>query len=149
MANQEVLAGYLMLDLPLSRRFKVTGGARYESTLLDVASHEASLTPGKLDEKDWLPSLNTVYQVVDNMNIRGVLQPDPGTAVLSRTGPVRLFPFRRRLHFRRQQRTETDVDRKLRFSLGVVQPSRRDLRAQLFPQEVRKPDRARDRDDER
>lgn len=86
--DQEIRAGYLMLDLPLTRRFKVTGGARYESTLLDVASHEASLTPGKLDEKDWLPSINTVYQVVDNMNVRGAF-----SRTLARPSFRELAPF--------------------------------------------------------
>lgn len=86
--EQEIMAGYLMLDLPLTRRFKVTGGARYESTLLDVASHESSLTPGKLDEKDWLPSVNAVYQVVDNMNVRGAY-----SRTLARPSFRELAPF--------------------------------------------------------
>lgn len=86
--EQEIRAGYLMLDLPLTRRFRVTGGARYESTLLDVASHDESLTPGKLDEKDWLPSINTVFQVVDNMNVRGVY-----SRTLARPSFRELAPF--------------------------------------------------------
>lgn len=86
--EQEIMAGYVMLDLPFSRRFKVTGGARYESTLLDVASHEPSLSPGKLDEKDWLPSVNTVYQVVDNMNVRGAY-----SRTLARPSFRELAPF--------------------------------------------------------
>ena len=86
--DQEIRAGYLMLDLPLTRRFKVTGGARYESTLLDVASHETALTPGRLDEKDWLPSINTVYQVVDNMNVRGAY-----SRTLARPSFRELAPF--------------------------------------------------------
>ncbi len=86
--DQEIRAGYVMLDLPLTRRFKVTGGARYESTLLDVASHETSLTPGRLDEKDWLPSINTVYQVVENMNVRGAY-----SRTLARPSFRELAPF--------------------------------------------------------
>lgn len=86
--DQEIRAGYLMLDLPLTRRFKVTGGARYESTLLDVASHETTLTPGRLNEKDWLPSINTVYQVVDNMNVRGAY-----SRTLARPSFRELAPF--------------------------------------------------------
>lgn len=86
--DQEIRAGYLMLDLPITRRFKVTGGARYESTLLDVASHDATLTPGRLDEKDWLPSINTVYQAVDNMNFRGAY-----SRTLARPSFRELAPF--------------------------------------------------------
>ena len=86
--DQAIRAGYLMLDLPITRRIKVTGGARYESTLLRVASHETSLAPGKLDEKDWLPSINTVYQVVDNMNVRGAF-----SRTLARPSFRELAPF--------------------------------------------------------
>ncbi len=86
--EQEIMAGYVMLDLPFSRRFKVTGGARYESTLLDVVSHEPSLSPGNLDEKDWLPSVNTVYEVVDNMNVRGAY-----SRTLARPSFRELAPF--------------------------------------------------------
>ena len=86
--DQRIQAGYVMLDLPLSRRLKVVGGARYESTLLDVASHDASLSPGKLDEKDWLPSVNAVYQVMDNMNVRSVF-----SRTLARPSFRELAPF--------------------------------------------------------
>ena len=86
--DQKIRAGYAMLDLPLGTRLKVVGGARYESTLLDVVSHEASLTPGRLDEKDWLPSVNAVYQVMDNMNVRGVF-----SRTLARPSFRELAPF--------------------------------------------------------
>ena len=86
--DQQIGAGYLMLDLPLSRQLKVVGGVRYESTLLDVASHDASLSPGRLDEKDWLPSMNAVYQVVDDMNVRGAY-----SRTLARPSFRELAPF--------------------------------------------------------
>lgn len=86
--DQQIRAGYVMLDLPVNRQLKVIGGARYESTLLDVASHDESLTPGKLDEKDWLPSVNAVYQVVDNMNVRGAF-----SRTLARPSFRELAPF--------------------------------------------------------
>ncbi len=86
--DQQVIAGYAMLDLPLGNRFKVTGGARFESTRLNVASHEVSLKPGKLDENDWLPSLNSVYQLTDNMNVRGAF-----SRTLARPSFRELAPF--------------------------------------------------------
>ncbi len=86
--DQHVLAGYVMLDLPLADRFKVTGGARFEATRLNVASHETSLRPGKLDENDWLPSLNTVYQLTDKMNLRGAF-----SRTLARPSFRELAPF--------------------------------------------------------
>ena len=86
--DQQIGAGYLMLDLPLSRQLKVVGGVRYESTLLDVVSHDDLLSPGSLDEKDWLPSMNVVYQVVDDMNVRGAF-----SRTLARPSFRELAPF--------------------------------------------------------
>jgi TonB-dependent receptor len=50
------------------------GGVRFEATRMDVASSDTtkpdSLRRGVLDNNDWLPSVNLIYQVVNNMNIR-------------------------------------------------------------------------------
>lgn len=91
--DQQVLAGYVMLDLPVADRFKLTGGARYEATRLNVASHESSLKPGKLDENDWLPSLNTVYQLTDNMNLRGAFSRTLARPTFRELAPFASFLF--------------------------------------------------------
>ena len=56
-----------MLELPILRSLRFIGGARYEITKMDVYGKNQK---GFLDDKDLLPSLNLIYQLSENMNIR-------------------------------------------------------------------------------
>lgn len=76
--DQQVTAGYLMLDLPVWERLKLIGGARYETTLIEIASR--SYLPNQntgqttnqttLDEVAVLPAAGLVFNLVTNMNVR-------------------------------------------------------------------------------
>ncbi len=68
--NQEVSAAYFMLELPILNNLKFIGGMRYETTALTVASKDESLEPGSIKENDILPSINFIYQLSDDMNLR-------------------------------------------------------------------------------
>ena len=68
--EQLVYATYLMVELPLSTRIRLVGGARLESTDLDVISQDSTKTEGRLDTDDLLPSLNAVYGLNERMNLR-------------------------------------------------------------------------------
>ena len=68
--SQEVSAGYLMLELPVLRNLKFIGGVRYETTSMSVTSKDETIMPGSIRENDILPSINLVYQMSDDMNIR-------------------------------------------------------------------------------
>lgn len=78
--DQSITAGYLMLELPIVRTLKLIGGARIEQTDLEVLSQAAiqedgtvlkdSTNFGQIKETDVLPSLNLVYNLTDNMNLR-------------------------------------------------------------------------------
>lgn len=68
--TQEISAAYLMLELPLLRNLKFIGGARYETTSMNVVSKDETIAPGSIKENDILPSLNLIYQLSDDMNIR-------------------------------------------------------------------------------
>ncbi|GBE28269.1 TonB-dependent Receptor Plug Domain protein [bacterium BMS3Bbin03] len=68
--TQTIRAGFGMVDLPVFENFRVIAGARYETTRMEVASRDISLKPGKLKTADWLPSLNVVYNIVKNTNLR-------------------------------------------------------------------------------
>lgn len=67
---QETSAAYLMVDLPVSRDLRVIGGVRMEKTLMEGISGDPDQPNGKIDNTDWLPSLNLVYQLSENMNFR-------------------------------------------------------------------------------
>jgi len=64
---EKVSAVYTMLELPITTSLKFIGGARYEISKMDVYGKNAS---GYLDNKDLLPSLNLIYELTENMNIR-------------------------------------------------------------------------------
>lgn len=61
--DQQVHAGYGMVELPLHERLRLIAGGRFESTRIDVVSANPLRAPGHLATDDLLPSLNLVYQV--------------------------------------------------------------------------------------
>ncbi len=69
-AEKEVLAYYGMLELPIGDRLKVIGGVRFEDAFIQTVSADTTLDIGELDNQDYLPSVNLVYSLTDNMNVR-------------------------------------------------------------------------------
>ncbi len=86
--DQEIAAWYHMIDLPLCRALKVIGGARYESTELEIVNDAEedvtwfpptgglkALEPGEADvsfqQDDILPSIGFVFTPFDQITIRG------------------------------------------------------------------------------
>jgi len=72
--EEKISAAYTMIELPVYENLRFVGGVRFEATRMDVASADTtrpdSLRRGLLDNNDWLPSVNLIYQVINNMNIR-------------------------------------------------------------------------------
>jgi hypothetical protein len=71
-ANEDIYAGYVQLELPLTRRLQFVGGARLEAWNLDVASvatngQVVDANPGKTDV---LPSLALNYVLTADQNLR-------------------------------------------------------------------------------
>lgn len=64
---EKVSALYGMIELPISNSLKIIGGARYERSNMDVYGKDQK---GFLDDQDLLPSLNVIYHLTENMNIR-------------------------------------------------------------------------------
>ena len=68
--DQNMWAGYAMADLPLNRRLRLITGARMEVTRMKVQSQDTTQTPGRLHTEDLLPSVNLVYQLGTDTNLR-------------------------------------------------------------------------------
>jgi outer membrane receptor protein involved in Fe transport len=76
--ERDVQAAYAMIELPFVRKFRLVGGARYETTDLNVhsesylASSVTSLRANDsvLEQQDVLPSLGLIYSARSNMNVR-------------------------------------------------------------------------------
>lgn len=65
--KQEIFSLYSMIELPLFARLNLVTGARFERTLMYVHSADTS---GQLDNKDVLPSVNFIYKLAKDMNLR-------------------------------------------------------------------------------
>jgi hypothetical protein len=86
--DQEIKAWYHMVDLPLCRAVKIVGGARYETTKLEIMNQpeenavwfspdgqRSSLSGSEADvsfeQEDMLPSIGFVFTPFDQITIRG------------------------------------------------------------------------------
>lgn len=68
--EQKVGAFYGMVDLPITDALRFIGGARQESTAIDVRSRDPGRRAGLLHADDTLPSANLVYALTNRMNVR-------------------------------------------------------------------------------
>jgi outer membrane receptor protein involved in Fe transport len=70
--DKRVYAGYGMLKLPVFNRLSFIGGVRIERTDMFTltASTSANNRLGEIKSDDWLPSLNLVYHIGYEMNVR-------------------------------------------------------------------------------
>jgi TonB-dependent receptor len=70
-AEQNVSAFYGMAELPITSRFTVVGGVRFETTEMNLDQiYVATDTTNLIDGEDLLPSVNFIYKLTDNMNGR-------------------------------------------------------------------------------
>jgi TonB-dependent receptor len=91
--TQDILAGYVMLDLPIFNDVRLIGGARYETTQMDVASMDTSLARGKLDNQDFLPSANLLYNLSERMNLRAAYGKTLARPTFRELAPYASFNF--------------------------------------------------------
>lgn len=71
--KQDIYAAYGMAEIPVLSRLRLTGGARYETTLLQIDSSAFQSTRtfrGEIDEADVLPAVNLTWEIRDRMNLR-------------------------------------------------------------------------------
>lgn len=68
--SDEVIAAYGMMTYNFNERLKMIGGARIEKTNLEVQSAAPNKAIGRIDATDILPSLNAVYSLTKDMNLR-------------------------------------------------------------------------------
>ena len=98
----DINALYAMVTYNLTPKFKAIIGARYETTMMKVELQDmekvVAIThipdekleeySGEIDEKDLLPSVNLVYALTENMNIRV-----SGSKTIARPNLRELAPF--------------------------------------------------------
>ncbi|HMB96867.1 MAG TPA: TonB-dependent receptor [Balneolaceae bacterium] len=68
--DQTTSAAFGMLELNLFDRLRFSGGMRLETTDISVQSRDTTISRGRIDESDLLPSVNLVYELSNRMNLR-------------------------------------------------------------------------------
>ncbi|MBN1970075.1 MAG: TonB-dependent receptor [Candidatus Delongbacteria bacterium] len=65
-------SGFIMADLPIFTNLRFVGGARYETTEMEVETDDErpEYKGGKITKQDILPSANLIYSLQENMNLR-------------------------------------------------------------------------------
>ncbi len=91
--QRDVGAAYGMVELPITTKFKFIGGARLETTEIDVVSEDSTQGIGDLSESDILPSANLVYALTDNMNVRAAVTRTLARPTFREIAPFESFEF--------------------------------------------------------
>jgi len=68
--DMQIFASYGMIEMPILSDLKFIGGVRLETTDLTLLSADSTFENGRIDESDLLPSLNLIYSLAENMNVR-------------------------------------------------------------------------------
>lgn len=74
-ADENIRAGYAMIELPLTYALKFVGGIRAEQNKVSVRSDvglvgQPQPVEGGFDRLNWLPSINFIYSIGEQMNVR-------------------------------------------------------------------------------
>src|SRR4030095_2124036 len=78
-ADSKVSAVYAMTDFPLLENLRLIGGARLESTTINLTAFTSTISEGVqpgttnssgLKQDDLLPAIGLVWNVANNMNVR-------------------------------------------------------------------------------
>ncbi|MBT8399587.1 MAG: TonB-dependent receptor [Rhodothermia bacterium] len=91
--SRDINALYAMIELPITRAFKLVGGARIETTDIRVASQDSSVGIGQLDRSDILPSVNAVYSIGEDMNLRAAYTKTLARPTFREIAPFESFDF--------------------------------------------------------
>ena len=68
--DQTIAAGYAMVDAAITRSLRFIGGARLETTQIDVQNFATPVRTGAVDQTDLLPAASAVYALSEAMNLR-------------------------------------------------------------------------------
>ncbi|MDZ4699211.1 MAG: TonB-dependent receptor [Rhodothermales bacterium] len=91
--DQTISAGYAMADLLLTRKLRLIGGVRLEATRMTTQSADSALVAGRLENDDYLPSVNLVYALTDNMNLRAAATQTLARPTFRELAPYATFDF--------------------------------------------------------
>ncbi len=92
-AAQDVKAYYWMMELPVNSKVRLIGGARLETTDMFLRTTDSTLKVGKIKTRDVLPSVNVVWNIAKNMNLRMAFNRTLARPTFREIGPFATFDF--------------------------------------------------------
>ncbi len=92
-AEQNISAGYAMIELPLLDKVQFIGGARLETTDMWLQTQDSTLDKGQINTRDLLPSANLIYNLIPNMNLRFAYSRTLARPNFREIGPFATFDF--------------------------------------------------------
>ncbi len=92
-AEQNISAGYAMIDLPLFSKMRFIGGARLETTDMWLQTQDSTLDKGQINTHDLLPSANLIYNILPKMNLRFAFSRTLARPNFREIGPFATFDF--------------------------------------------------------
>lgn len=95
-ADETIMAGYAMVELPIIRSLRFVGGARIEKNDINLESFDDTRDQikGGFNETNILPSLNLIYELNDQMNLRGSFSQTVANPELRELAPFRFDSYR-------------------------------------------------------
>ncbi len=98
-ADEKIRAGYAMVELPLTFALKFVGGARIEQNKVSVRSDVGLIgqpqpVEGGFDRVNVLPSLNFIYAIGEQMNVRASLSQTVAFPELREIAPFNFDDYR-------------------------------------------------------
>ncbi|MGN8224291.1 TonB-dependent receptor [Gracilimonas sp. BCB1] len=92
-ATRTVSAAYLMTELPVTDWFRLIGGVRLEQADVEVVSQDTALAVGSISNTDYLPSINGIFSLTENMNIRAAYTKTVARPTFRELAPYITFDF--------------------------------------------------------
>ncbi|MBU0561796.1 MAG: TonB-dependent receptor [Bacteroidetes bacterium] len=91
--SSKVKAAYAMVDVPLIKDLRFIGGVRFESANINSWTLDPTDALGLLDNSDFLPSFNLVYNLSANMNLRLAYSNTIARPTFRELAPYQSFEF--------------------------------------------------------
>ncbi len=95
-ADEDIVAAYAMVELPIVRTLRFVGGARIEKNDIKIKSFDDTRNTIEegFDETNILPSLNLIYELNEEMNLRGSFSQTVANPELRELAPFRFDSYR-------------------------------------------------------
>lgn len=91
--TERVVGGYFMGDYDVSKWLRVVGGARVETTFMEVISKDKSLPIGQIETDDILPALNLIFKPAEKINFRANYGRTVARPIMREMAPYENFDF--------------------------------------------------------